>query len=475
MRAASRSILGTVFAVASLSAAGPLQTPVHPPHVDTVGMHPEVAALFEDARTAAREAPDDPEAWWRLGAICDAHDLVAQAAEAYGRAHSLAPDDFRYLYLHAIAADLAGAASAETLRDLEAAIELRPEYAPLHVHLGDVHARAGALDEALAAYRRAVALAPNLFAAHRSLGQVALARGEVDTALQHLEVARAGAPEDRAVNASLAQVYMRLGRPDEARRAAAAARDQDLELGFLDPVRESVVALAVSTVARLERAKSLRAEGDVRGAIRELEAILRLHPESAEAHARLGGTLLEVAPDDEELAQVALGHLRRAVALHPGDPLKRLLLGQALLASGVSESSLYSGARKHLAAAVELDPDDAEIAEYHAQACARVGELELALREFERASDGDRPLAESSYVLWGGVLAGLGRMEDALAVFLDATLHLPDSPHMRLSVGIALEQLGRLEEALASFEKAARMGAPSADDRADAVRARLGH
>jgi Flp pilus assembly protein TadD len=438
------------------------------PDFDAEGMHPEVAAVFERARERARQAPRDPEAWWKLGAVFDAHDLFTQAEACYLAAHELAPDDFRYLYLLAVVSDLCGRAREVTVPLFEAALALEPGYAPAHVHFGDALARQGELDDARRAYGRAIEIEPSLYAAHRSLGQVLLGLGELESARAHLEHARSAAEDDRAVNASLAHVYMRLGDRDAARKAASDAGGQSLSLSYRDPVREEVMALAVATGPRFDRATAALNAGDVEGATRELTTILRLHPDNAEALARRGVIRLEHG----SLAE-ALVDLRQAVVHHPSDVAKRLVLGQALLRAGAADASSYRAAVQTLRTASELAPDDQDVAEAYAQALVRRGRDGAAVRQFELAGAGDRPLEETSYQLWGTALARLGRLEEALECFRDAVLFLPTSGMLRFNVGVVLVELGRLEDALVEFDRARAMGVTLAAERAAELRRTL--
>jgi len=53
----------------------------------------------ETAQKAVRNAPDDAEVWGQLGHVYLIHRWEVPAIACYRRANSLAPDEFRWLYL----------------------------------------------------------------------------------------------------------------------------------------------------------------------------------------------------------------------------------------------------------------------------------------------------------------------------------------------------------------------------------------
>jgi tetratricopeptide (TPR) repeat protein len=436
------------------------------PDFDSIGMHPEVRAVFEEARERVAHSPEDASAWWKLGALFDAHDLHRQAEVCYRRAHELDPEDFRAVYLLAIVSDQLGYPLEVTVPLFREAIELRPKYAPVFLNMGNALARQGRAAEARDAYEEALEIDGGFYAAHRALGQLLLLTGEVEEAKAHLLTAWEGAPDDSGLNASLAQAYMRLGDRESAREYAERARSASPSLAYHDDVREEVMAMAVSIGARLERARRAFEIGEVGLAVDELERLLRLHPKHAEAHGMLGGILLGEGRLDE-----ALPHLEQAVALYPRDVDKRLLLGQALLQASRDDPNRLKAALQHLRFACKLDPEDAEAREFLAIALARRGRLEPAIAAFERAAAGGRVLSEEAYCLWGSSLGQAGRLSEAYECFRGGLEHLPDSALLCFNLAVALEQLGRTEEAIATYLRAEEMGTTMpARERANALR-----
>lgn len=427
--------------------------PVGPvPELDARGAHAEIAALFERARRDVFAAPRDAGAWWKLGALFDAHHLFPQAEACYRSAHGLAPEEFRYAYLLAVAADRAGRGAEETVPLFVAAARARPEFAPVHMHLGHALTREGRDAEAEAALRRALALDGQLYVAHRSLGQLLLARGDAAGARAHLEVALAAAPDDRATNASLARAYALLGERALAEHCAELTRAQRPALSYRDEVLEEVVELAVSTRARFERARRWLEVDELDRAVAELEQLLRLHPDHAGAHALLGDALRRRG----DLAGAA-EHLARSVAGDPRNGSARFELARLLLARARTDAELGEVAG-HLRTLLTATPGDREARELLAVALARRGRHEAAVREFARAAEGDRELAVASFAHWAGALSSLGRPAEAAACLENAVMFHPEAALLRFDLGLALERAGRAEEAAASYRRAIELG-----------------
>ena len=118
------------------------------PDPDLGGMEPQVAALLREARQAVLSAPDSADAWGGLASAYDAHSLFDLAEIGYRRAVELAPRDFRWTYLRAIVREINGAEKEEVVALFGRAAELRPDYAPIYVRLGDALSRRGVNREA---------------------------------------------------------------------------------------------------------------------------------------------------------------------------------------------------------------------------------------------------------------------------------------------------------------------------------------
>jgi tetratricopeptide (TPR) repeat protein len=117
--------------------------------------------------------------------------------------------------------------------------------------------------------------------------------------------------------AQLADLYRKAGRTGEA----------------VALCREGLVRYPQYTTARLILAKTLIAEGQMDGALGEIDAILRVSPKDVQCH-RLAAELQR----RRGRIDAAVDHLETAVALDAGDRESRALLG-LLRADAAAESS----------------------------------------------------------------------------------------------------------------------------------------
>lgn len=121
------------------------------------------------AQMAARLAPDDPLAHWRIGQISQKTlplDQQIGAIAEYEKAVSLSPNDYRFWMTLGTAQEQVGNATQAELA-LKRAVALAPAYAYPHWYLGNLYLRNGRYDEAFAELRLAsqadIELLPQLF------------------------------------------------------------------------------------------------------------------------------------------------------------------------------------------------------------------------------------------------------------------------------------------------------------------------
>jgi Flp pilus assembly protein TadD len=134
-----------------------------------------------------------------------------------------------------------------------------------------VYANEHDLDRAETELRRALAIDPAFVPASVNLAELDRVRGRDDEAETCLRQALARVPDDSALHYTLGLVLVRQHRmPEALEQLAAAAHD-----GTDDARRGYVYAVA------------LHDTGDVRGARRELERVLRRHPDDRDALAAL--------------------------------------------------------------------------------------------------------------------------------------------------------------------------------------------
>ena len=339
-------------------------SPLHPelwevPVADMRDVHGPVARAVASARGVLLERPTSAEAWGECGMVFDAHEMFDQAATCYGRAHVLAPADFRWVYHLGIVNDLRGADLEAVVSAFEAAIRLKPDYVAAYYRFGEALVRQGRMAEARDTFGDLVELSPDLAAGHRGLGQVLMTMGEPEPAVRHLLRAAELKPDEEKIFLALARGFTMLG--DHARAARAVRRSKGLtgKRKLPDPVRLDVELRAVDPDACVMRAQSNIAAGNFRQAIPDLKRFEETAPNHALAQMLLG--LCYRRTGQEELA---IEHFRRALVLKNDLVDVHVQLAEMYTARGQRRRAI-----QHYRRALDSQPDNEQFR-------ARLRELE---------------------------------------------------------------------------------------------------
>ncbi len=356
------------------------------PDPDLAGLEPPVAEALRAGRRGVLEAPGSAEAWGSFGAVCHAHGLLAEAAVCYREAMELAPTEFRWTYLLALARESAGAEAAELSRLLARAVELEPGYPPAQLRLGQALFREGRRDEAQRVFERAAELAPDLMAARdREQG----AAGELPDPVLDREVVLRGKGTDLA--------FTRAG-------------------------------------ARLRL-------GDWSGAVEDLTAVERLHPDDAAVQYWLG-----IAHRGAGSLDAAAAHLERALALDPELSRAHFELARILERRGDA-----AGAAQHLRRVAELEPDAQPVQIALAEALARQGDVDGVIVAYSRAAELG-PLDARGHLNLGTALMRSGDPATAIDHFEGSLRLRPGNATAHYNLGEAYDLLGRTALAIEQYE-----------------------
>ncbi|MCH7812679.1 MAG: tetratricopeptide repeat protein, partial [Planctomycetes bacterium] len=385
-------------------------------------------------------------AWGHLGAVCDAHSLDETAVICYRQARTLAPGDFRWTYLEAVVLEELGADLASIEAAFTRAIELRPDYVAAHVRLADALARRGVLESAQAAYRKAVRLDPELVAAHRGLGQVSLSMDDPLAAIEHFQRALKLAPDDGASRAAVAQAYHRLGQHERAEQAASQVRGSGAAPEMADPVRQTVIALGVSSTLCFQRAMRLFKQERYPEAIKDLKIVKAVHPSDLKVTLLLSTAYLRTGRIDAAISLLT-------TELRDRDDARVL---HARLAELLMRRNRVDQAIRHFRLAVKGPGSNAAVRAMLASALARGGDLDGAIVEFERAS-AEGELDATGCYNWGYALRQGGNIEQAVAKFREAIRLQPRYANAHCELGVALENLGHTDEAIEHYRMATRI------------------
>ena len=196
----------------------------------------------------------------------------------------------------------------------------------------------------------------------------------------------------------------------------------------------------------IERARRLLAGGDVGGAKREAQAVLRANADrrdKAGAHLLLADCLRRVGDGAS-----ALTHVRSALAGAPDDPVAHYALAELLEASGDK-----AGAMSSLREAVRLNPNFVAAWGYLGILLGEAGDAAGAEQAFLTTLrlDAQRPTAWNNL---GNTQRSLGRLDDASQSFARALALRPDYPLAAANLATAQRDLGNYEQAEATARAA---------------------
>jgi tetratricopeptide (TPR) repeat protein len=347
------------------------------PQPDITGLATAVGDTITEAYEASHA--EDPESVGHYGMVLLSHHLNALAEDVFGIAVELAPEDPRWLYLHAY--------TSHQLGDLETAVErydralIRSPGDPL---LGQRRASAlidlGRLDEATAALAdpRIADASPASAAAMR--GRIAYMTGDFQTAVRELQRALELAPGATRLHHTLGLALRRTGEIELAR--SHLSRAGDVAPGPADPLMVQVRALSRSVQAFIQRGLALAEGGNLEAAANQLRQALEAEPDDATAMATLASILTQMDRNDE-----AATILERSIATNPD-------YAPAYFRLGVVR--------------------------------ANTGRLDEALDLYQRAIEIRPTLTQARYQI-GATLMAQGRADEAAAVFRDLAAQYSDN------------------------------------------------
>ena len=308
-------------------------------------LDPGFATAVRDALSVVERDPSSGAAVGALGRLYQAHRYVDQARQCYERAEELDPSspDWPY-YLGFLAAGRGS--HDEAARRFERALELRPSYWAARVRLGNALLAAGDTDGAEEAFRAVRAAAPGSPWGELGLGKTARRQGRSEAAAEHLRTALALDPAHRETRYLLAMTERQLRNPERAEELLADLTDAEVS-SLDDPLLEAVFGLVRDTRTMIRTANQRLAEGNHLAAERLYREVLRLDPDSYDAHLNLG-VLHGLADRNHEAAAA----LERAIEIDPGRADAYALLTIAYIRTGRAEEGL-----RQLEKALAIDPD----------------------------------------------------------------------------------------------------------------------
>ena len=414
-------------------------------HLDA-DIRERIAADRVDAALALAKAATDAEAQTAANAFGNLclqylhHEFHGAAAVCLAQLRLLAPNDFQWTYYELLLHDATGALDRARLA-ARAALELRPDDTATLIRAGDLHLDAGDLDAAEAAYARALDVRPESAAARFGLGRVAMDRGEIDRAITAFEEVLASQPEGSVVHHHLGMALRAGG--DASRARAELARNSQVPIAIVDPLRDRLEIFGLKTEARFDRAVRAARSGRNDEAIALYRELLAEDGGDPELHFNLARSLIETG--DQSGAEE---HLRSAIAANPQHGAAHFNLALLLGRTGRTGEGAT-----HLERAAELDPENLQWRMTRARARADAGNASGARSELEDIVRLD-PGAIEAHRLLAAMLLEAGEPARA-ADHLEALAALtPDDLRVHFNLGLTRFGLGQFAAARKALETA---------------------
>jgi len=366
------------------------------------------------------------------------------------------PEDF----LEQADRHLEDGAYEEALEACERAIASDPDLADAHALAGRCLAYLNRVDDAEHRLLRALDLDRDCLEAWFGLAFVSWLRADDREALDHLQRCRRLAPDDEAVLAQLIGAYGNVGDVDEAGRLYDGAIDihpGSAEIPYqwgqvlfrAGRYNEAIEAWTLAAdrdpefpELHLARARAYGALGDLDRARTELEAELKLYPDSREARLALAGYHTQ-----RNEPKLAVTLLRRLLEGDETDSRIHLDLGIAL-----SRLGRTAQARRHLLRALELAPSDPLILSHLTSAGQTKSVATRAARVLRRALR-EEPHRDELYRNLSALLAGEGRFDEAEAQLRQAMAFSGRSHELENDLGVLLAIQGKFADARDAFDR----------------------
>jgi tetratricopeptide (TPR) repeat protein len=397
--------------------------PVAEVSVDT--LDPDAREQLTEARRLVVDAilqqhPDAElaTAYGELAALYQVQHVYTAADLCYRNARTLAPDSFRWAYLHGYLASLNGETGLAIER-YQQARALRPDYLAVTLRLADAWLDLNEQDKAQAAYRQVEHERGLQAAATYGLGQIALLRRRFPEAIDRFEQTLALQPEASRVHYSLAQALRAGDREEEAREHLQQLGDR--LPAITDPLIDSLESLQQGSRVYFSRAMKASKKRDYASARDDFASGLEREPDNIEARISYARTLYLTDAGEEATKQ-----LEDVLSRDADNTLALFLRG--VIAEEAGEVELALDYYRHVLA---REPGHAGANFYLANHYYRTGQPEKAVQHYEATLTAD-PENFNAYLPYAGALLQTGHAApDVLAVIESARKRFPDQPVLR--------------------------------------------
>lgn len=381
----------------------------------TAGFPHQFGEVLNAAQAKALSRGNSLEGLRQLSALYHANGFFTEAITCYEGLAQLEPEEARWPHLHA--SILAGFGQAdEALILWDRGTELAPDYLPARLRIGDVALKSNDLPRAIAAYEAALAIdAGNPYALH-GLARIKLEQGDEKAALQILEdvVRRSNYTIGYDLIVTLyenADMHARAEAVRGRKGASGAYRDPS------DPWLDQLIEVCYDSFRIALAAGSTALGGDQATAIVLLQRAIALEPSDVSAHYQLGNLYLQEMQLDDAIAE-----FRQCTLLDPG-----FADGWGKLSSMHAQAGRITESDRILNAGLEAVPDSPSLHRMRARRHRANGNIGAAIADSSTAIQ-LRPNDPEGYLDLGMMLAGQGRIPEAIQLFETALVYDPLHP-----------------------------------------------
>lgn len=352
-----------------------------------------------------------------------------------------------------LAATAASAQSSQTAckgpAELERIIATHPTaaaYDALGAHFGQRQQHSCALN----AFHAAVRLEPRSWEAHYNLALALLQNKQADSAIRELRTASTLRPENLQIPMAIGIASNQTGRPQQAEEAfRQVLKVQPGSVRALAGLSEALLAekrytAVIDTLAnapddevlRLNLAIAYSKNNQLDQALEILAAIVKEHPDYAQAHLNLG-----VLYTQQTNYRLAAAEFQQALKIDPENDAARASYIKALIVLAQLDDALPIAEEN-----LKRNPRDAEALYLLGTVQRQRGHYSEAERVLARAVAVQPDFYDSHYE-YGFALAKLGRKAEARAQLEQALRLKPDSSEARFQLAAVLRAMGLKDQA----------------------------
>ncbi len=316
---------------------------------------------------------------------------------------------------------------SEAREKFRKALEHTPRNPALWSYLGMADAQLNDLDAAIGNFQKALSFAPNDAQTHFNLGLLFRQKGDSQKAQEMYRRGLKLAPDDPAANQNYALLLMETGKFREA-----------------IPLLQKLRALGTSDVSvRVALIESYLKGGMKDEGEREIQSYLHSPNATPAEQLKLAKVLIE--DKQPESAQIVLEHI---VKVSPDSADAHAQLGLLL-----ANKDQYEEATREMGRAVQLSPDSAEYSMRLAEILILWKQYPTALEFLTAVKDRFGGLAEYQYKL-GVAYYGLRRIPQAITIFENLAREHPELDLVQFFLGNCYQTTGAFEKAERHYKRA---------------------